>query len=550
MKKIISFLVLSIYTAPFYSQTVVNAGSVNGIWTESNSPYYIAGDVTVVNDSTLIIEPGVSVIFQGQYKISVLGRLIATGTVNDSIVFTANNISMGWSGIKFNNTLISNDSSLFKYCRIEYSKALGGSNSLGGAIYFNNYSKFEISNCLITHCYASQQGGAIFCDSDSSPTIIKNTFLDNSSGGAGAIACLQSNTNPLISGNLFINNTGGYFSGAVATRGTNTICNNIFYKNSTTSSTYAGGAIYCAIGADPFIFNNFFINNSALNSGGGAIYMYMASSTLYNNVFSNNAAKYGGAIYQLECGNFDNYYNNTFSNNNAVKGGAIFLKGEPQGSFGMNGSSPTIINSILWGNTASTSGNQIYLEDDVSNPDFMYCNIQGGSLMFGLNTNVVSNGLYTNNIDLNPNFVSPTTSPGLSSDALYVDLSLQPSSPCRNSGHPTGTYPSTDIIGNVRVQGQAIDMGAYESSIITDIESFDNQNVMIYPNPSNGRIIVNLGSLNRCVVEIFDSYGKLIFLKQFEGVGEADLSQNKDGLYFVKIKYGSAVYSKKLIISK
>ena len=182
--------------------------------------------------------------------------------------------------------------------------------------------------------------------------------------------------------------------------------------------------------------------------------------------------------------------------------------------------------------------------------DFMYSNIQGGSTMIGLNTSVTSNGVYINNIDLNPNFVSPTINSSLSSDALYVDLSLQPSSPCINTGSPAGIYPLTDIVGSPRVQGQAIDMGAYESSIITNIESFENQNMIINPNPSNGRVMINLQSLNGFVVEVFDSYGKLVFLKQFDAAGEIDLSQNKDGLYFVSIKSGTFVYSKKLIISK
>ena len=371
MKTIISLLILCLSSVTFYSQTIINAGYANGIWTQSNSPYYITGDITVANDSTLIIEPGVSIIFQGHYQFFNFRKAYCCWHhPMTPLIFTTNSSSMGWAGIKFNNTLVSNDSSLFKYCRIEYSKAPGGNNSLGGAFYFYIYSKVEISNCLITHCYASQQGGAIFCDYNSSPAITKNTFLENSSNSAGAISCQELYSNPLISGNTFINNTANYYAGAILIRGTNTICNNVFYKNSTTSGSYAGGAIYCASGANPFIFNNFFLNNSALNSGGGAIYMYMAYATIYNNVFSNNAAMHGGAIYQLECGNLVSYYNNTFSNNNAVKGGAIFLKGELQGSNGMLGSSPTISNSILWGNTASTSGNQIYLDDDFSNPRF------------------------------------------------------------------------------------------------------------------------------------------------------------------------------------
>jgi hypothetical protein len=44
-----------------YSQTYIPPGDVSGMWILSSSPYYIQGDITIPNDSTLIIEPGVLV---------------------------------------------------------------------------------------------------------------------------------------------------------------------------------------------------------------------------------------------------------------------------------------------------------------------------------------------------------------------------------------------------------------------------------------------------------------------------------------------------------
>ena len=76
------------YTPP--PTTNIEAGNVSGTWTKANSPYYINGEITIPNDSTLTIEPGVEVIFTGHYKFNVQGRLLAIGTETDTIVFTIN----------------------------------------------------------------------------------------------------------------------------------------------------------------------------------------------------------------------------------------------------------------------------------------------------------------------------------------------------------------------------------------------------------------------------------------------------------------------------
>ena len=61
-------------------QTDIPAGAVSGVWTAAASPFYINGEITIPNDSTLTIEPGVEVVFMGHYKFNVQGRLLALGT--------------------------------------------------------------------------------------------------------------------------------------------------------------------------------------------------------------------------------------------------------------------------------------------------------------------------------------------------------------------------------------------------------------------------------------------------------------------------------------
>src|SRR5690606_12375783 len=46
---------------------------------------------------------------------------------------------------------------------------------------------------------------------------------------------------------------------------------------------------------------------------------------------------------------------------------------------------------------------------------------------------------------------------------LRDDLRLQPASPCRNTGSNPFVALSTDLDGNPRIVGSAVDMGAYEN---------------------------------------------------------------------------------------
>ena len=47
------------------AQTSIPGGNVSGFWALAGSPYYIQGSIVIPNDSTLTIEPGVTVNFQG-----------------------------------------------------------------------------------------------------------------------------------------------------------------------------------------------------------------------------------------------------------------------------------------------------------------------------------------------------------------------------------------------------------------------------------------------------------------------------------------------------
>ena len=477
MKKIflLSIVIFTLNASTTFA-TNVPAGLVSGTWTLAGSPYNIQGSIQIPNDSTLIIEPGVSVIFQGAYKLNVQGRLLAIGTITDTIIFTATDTAIGWKGIRFDNTPSTNDTSKIIYCKLQYGKATGTSpDNCGGALYFYNYSKEIISNnsiiknkalkgagiyCNVCSPFISYNifsynstdlngGGAIYCDYTSSPIITNNIISYNSAKGSGARSGgITSYGTPTIKNNIITNNTTKGSGGGIDSEGGSIILNNTITNN---TAFLNGGGIYCPSIEYPYISYNIISNNTA-NKGGGIFLTAGTMASLSNNIIcNNNASANGGGIY-CENACVPNFINSTIANNNASNGGALYCTGS---------SIPVFSNCILYGNTASTAGVQVFLNDDGSDPNFYYCDVQGGSASFELNGNFYT-GTYQNNINADPLFVSPSGGSGSGYNGLTADWSLQNTSPCIDAGDPNGVYPTNDIADNPRVTVCRIDMGAYE----------------------------------------------------------------------------------------
>ncbi len=465
------------------AQTIVLSGSVSGTWTLTDSPYLIQGNIVIPNGSTLNIQPGVTVNFQGTYKLNVQGQLLAIGNSTDTIVFTAANTSTGWKGIRFDNPAITNDTSRIVFCKLQYAVATGAAPEYnGGGLFFNNCSKAVVSNSSILNCKAlhgagiyfnnfncsplitynrisyntndMDGGGAIFCENGSSPTISHNIITYNSSIGAGAssggITCMGGN--PIITNNVISYNTSFMNAGGIACHATSArISNNTISYN---SASAFGGGVYCGTINYPIFNDNIIANNTAAKGGG----FFLTASTnvaISGNIICNNTATAdGGGIY-CESGSVPPVLNSTITNNNAVNGGGLYCTGV---------SVPVFRNCILFGNTASTNGAQVFLFDEGSDPDFYYSDVQGGSIAFDVNGNFYS-GNYQNNINTNPLFVAPSVGSGQSFNGVTVNWSLQNASSCIDTGDPAGSNSSLDIAGNPRINVCRIDMGAYEYQV-------------------------------------------------------------------------------------
>jgi hypothetical protein len=175
--------------------TEVREGDVSGTWSQAESPYFVSGDIAVPENGELVIEPGVEVIFVGQYGMTIgrNARLVAEGNENSPIEFTAWNKDVGWAGLRF---LDSGGDDILSHCSITFSKknagliseydpSFGGEDNCGGAVYCL-FTDLTITNCNITN-NIGDRGGAIYCV-ESYP-LISNTVIANNASMGGEPQC-------------------------------------------------------------------------------------------------------------------------------------------------------------------------------------------------------------------------------------------------------------------------------------------------------------------------------------------------------------------------
>ncbi len=303
-----------------------------------------------------------------------------------------------------------------------------GAARMGGGGLYNWHASPTVSSCRFVENKADGLGGAIL-NVRSAPRIVDCLFQGNKAQSGGGIAHEMSgyshNSIPVVMGCIFDGN-----------------------------SAVTGGGIYHE-GASPMIINSIFKNNTA-ERGGGMVNTFPGNSdnfvTVSNCTFwGNTASTSGGAMNNS--GRGPEISGCTFFENSARSGGAIL---------DINSSS-RIVNSIFWGNIATTSDPQIFAGGGTR---VVSSNVQGGCES---TDSICLDG----NLDIDPLFVDADSSDGT------VDLSLKSESSCVDTGDvysssvrdlvdldddgdTTESLP-LDLKRNPRVMGRDVDMGAYES---------------------------------------------------------------------------------------
>lgn len=298
------------------SNSIVNIGiiglfptNVSGVWT-SNNTYIVNGNIKVPSGATLTIEPGTLIKFSGYYSVLVNGTLNAIGTEENYIRFTSQNsnpTNTDWNSININS---SSNSTILKYCIIEYGKEENSENK--GIV--NIEAEATIENCIIRH---SDEKGISIGNDATNVNILNNEISDCDRG-----VFFNDSTNPIaiIDGNRIYDNGVGIFTGwanyqtvvrnniisdcinGISTYTSITIHNNIIFdstkgisvngnqptiRNNTIFSNLKGVSIdnSDAFNPNPIINSNIIINNSVsgIISEGTPVPNSVTYNLLYNN---------------------------------------------------------------------------------------------------------------------------------------------------------------------------------------------------------------------------------------------------------------------------
>jgi hypothetical protein len=277
------------------AQVIVPGGYVSGNWVAQSSPYIVNGDIEILQDSTLNIEPGVEVMFNGLYQFVVRGKLLATGTVTDSIYITTTDTITWWHGLKFYDIWApDDDTSRLKYCRIEKGLGPGGGTqcSGGGAIFVHNSGKIRIEHCLLIGNYADNGGGILFCNGWG--LVIDCVIKNNEAHFDGGGICFEDGS-ALVSGCEILYNVASS-GGGICLHGSVAVIENTIIRGNSSNNMGGGITTYYSTGPD---CKNVLIEDNTCGVSGGI----MASNSgisLENVTIRNNWGNHVGGVYFSE----------------------------------------------------------------------------------------------------------------------------------------------------------------------------------------------------------------------------------------------------------
>lgn len=476
MRFALTLLLAAVLLFPLTASAVDVSGDQWGTWIRENSPYNVVGEIRVPPESTLAIEPGIVVNFQGHYKFIVdsLATLLAVGTETDSIYFTAADSAAGWHGIRF---MAATSNSQVSYCRIEYGKAAWPDHRGGGILC--RFSSPTITNNTIWKNWAATDGGGIY-SWYSSPTIVGNLITRNSVVEAGGAIYIRYGDSSTVKNNIITENS-ALWGGGIFCRGSRSLISENLVKNN--SAIGNGGGVTLISTGRPVIQHNIVSGNSSDNSGGGIRCSPESNPTIAGNLISGNSAAFQGG--GISCDSTEVVLvNNTISENEAqVSGGGISCR---------TACTVTMANCILW---ASAAPNDPEIEVDLgSDLTVSYSDVQGGWAGEG-------------NIDADPIFMGPEKE----------DFYLRWRSRCIDTGDPFLTDPD----------GTRSDMGAFyfNQAVNGIVELYPRDTPIVIP-PEGGDITYDgwvfnfLGQAGRADIWTY------AFVPQMGRYGPTDLYQN------------------------
>ncbi|MBN1184080.1 MAG: immunoglobulin domain-containing protein, partial [Bacteroidales bacterium] len=270
----------------------------------------------ITNTGSLIIDPGVTVIFSGDYHINCTGLFQANGSEDANIIFTVQETSFRWDGLDFDEDETENDTTRLSFCNFKY---------LNGQFTIDDRNKFIIKNCLFDSSTAESVNN--FIDIDNSVIEFNNNELKNISNygmifyiNSSFISMKNNNLNNIeitqqafrllqteidLTNNTFYNITMQYdlvnFNNCKGS-----IINNLIYNNEA-QNLFDGNNVW----NDIYIGNNTISRNSSTSS-----FFYISGCDVDNNIIVNNS---NSSLFNF-VGYPSTYRNNYLSTGTSISG--------------------------------------------------------------------------------------------------------------------------------------------------------------------------------------------------------------------------------------
>ena len=218
MRRLLPVL-LSILACTAHTEAVTVSGKVRtGIWHSRYNPYRVLDTVVIGRGDTVVIKPGVEMIFDRDVQIIIRGVLIVQGTADSTVTFGPGRAPV-WGGLRF---LGGASRGYLHHVQVRNAVANKGDwGDYGGALYLDS-ADVSLIGCSITGNIAEKGGGAICVRRGGSIQMTNcvvsgNAILDNPTGFDGGAMYVDSSTVRAVDCR-FLNNLADYEGGALLVR--------------------------------------------------------------------------------------------------------------------------------------------------------------------------------------------------------------------------------------------------------------------------------------------------------------------------------------------